>query len=129
MPAISPPPPRTNSRGSAFSSTSAQPDGNGFRGRLSSRAMFDLKSPNPGVPPLSRRRSSILSFGSLEASDFIRPGLGLDKNEMSQPEDHSHWHSSPLAFALLPGLAGLFFANGSAFVCVFPVACHESTQY
>lgn len=78
-----------------------------------------------GAPPLepsfSRRRSSLLSFSSLDdtrhsAGDFIRPSLGLDHEELTPPDELSHWHSSPLAFAFLPALAGLFFTNGSAFV-------------
>ncbi|KAH0373198.1 hypothetical protein KCU65_g679, partial [Aureobasidium melanogenum] len=75
----------------------------------------------PIEPSLSRRRSSLLSFSSLDdtrhsAGDFIRPSLGLDQDDPTAPEDLSHWHSSPLAFAFLPALAGLFFTNGSAFV-------------
>ncbi|CAD0087356.1 unnamed protein product, partial [Aureobasidium vineae] len=76
---------------------------------------------SPIEPSLSRRRSSLLSFSSLDdtrhsAGDFIRPSLGLDDDDSTAPEDLSHWHSSPLAFAFLPALAGLFFTNGSAFV-------------
>ncbi|KAI4728112.1 hypothetical protein E4T49_04005 [Aureobasidium sp. EXF-10728] len=76
---------------------------------------------SPIEPSLSRRRSSLLSFSSLDdtrhsAGDFIRPSLGLDHDDSAAPEDLSHWHSSPLAFAFLPALAGLFFTNGSAFV-------------
>lgn len=91
------------------------------RGRLSSRTPSDFKSPTSGTPPMPRRRSSILSFSSLDdtrhsARDFIRPGLGLNNNDNVQDEEPSNWHSSPLAFAFLPALAGLFFTNGSAFV-------------
>lgn len=42
--------------------------------------------------------------------------MGLDHEELTPPDELSHWHSSPLAFAFLPALAGLFFTNGSAFV-------------
>jgi hypothetical protein len=74
----------------------------------------------PSLP--SRRRSSLLSFSSLDgtrqsAGDFIRPGLSLDDDDDAVNLDEaSHWNSSPLAFAVLPAVAGLFFTNGSAFV-------------
>lgn len=91
------------------------------RGHLSSRTLAGFKSPTSGTPPMPRRRSSILSFSGLDdtrhsARDFIRPGLGLNGNDNVQDEEPSDWHSSPLAFAFLPALAGLFFTNGSAFV-------------
>lgn len=42
--------------------------------------------------------------------------MGFDHNAAAHDEEPSHWHSSPIAFAFLPALAGLFFTNGSAFV-------------
>ena len=119
------PPPRPSHNGIALGSSGTayqnQPEpvqgsASMLRGRLSSHSLADLKSPSSGTPHLPRRRSSILSFNSLEARDFIRPGLGLENEDISQYEEPSHWHSSPLAFAFLPALAGLFFTNGSAFV-------------
>lgn len=77
-------------------------------------------SPSPRPPPIPRRRTSILSFSSLEdasrsfTEDFIDPrtasGGRKDDTELT------NWHSSPLAFAILPAAAGLLFKNGSAFV-------------
>lgn len=119
------PPARTSHNGTPTVSSSriAQSEAQlpTLRGRLSSRTLAEPKSPMSGPPPLPRRRSSILSFTSLDdtrhtARDFIRPGLGLESDDLSRHEDPSHWHSSPLAFAFLPALAGLFFTNGSAFV-------------
>src|SRR4051812_5287605 len=61
-----------------------------FRGRPSSRTLSDLKASSLNTPsPLPRRRSSILSFSSLDdtrhsAGDFIRPGLGLDRDENTE---------------------------------------------
>jgi len=95
---------------------------------LTLRSRSSTKTSSPAAdgaqsfePSFSRRRSSLLSFSSLDdtrhsAGDFIRPSLGLDHDDSTAPEDLSHWHSSPLAFAFLPALAGLFFTNGSAFV-------------
>jgi len=73
-------------------------------------------------PPLPRRRSSLLSFQSFDdakqsvrhsATDFILPGLGLEPE--LRHDGPSHWHSTPLVFAILPALGGLFFTNGTAF--------------
>ena len=50
------------------------------------------------------------------ASEYILPGLGIDQNKTYTADESSHWHSSPLAFALLPAVGGLVFTNGSAFV-------------
>lgn len=49
------------------------------------------------------------------AGEYILPGLGIDSNRTVEDES-SHWHSSPLAFALLPAVGGLVFTNGSAFI-------------
>lgn len=92
------------------------------RSRLSTKTTPSVSDgASPVEPLLPRRRSSLLSFSSLDdtrhtAGDFIRPSLGLDDDNTIILEDPSHWHSSPLAFAVLPALAGLFFTNGSAFV-------------
>lgn len=93
-----------------------------LRGRLSAHTLSTRDPPSHAAAPLlPRRRSSILSFTSLDdtrqsAGNFIRPGLGLDDELETHHEEPSHWQSSPLAFAFLPALAGLFFTNGSAFV-------------
>ncbi|KAG9920310.1 hypothetical protein KCU98_g22357, partial [Aureobasidium melanogenum] len=104
--------------GSASSSALPLPPSLTLRSRSSTKI---IDGTPPAEPSLSRRRSSLLSFSSLDdtrhsAGDFIRPSLGLDQDDPTAPEDLSHWHSSPLAFAFLPALAGLFFTNGSAFV-------------
>ncbi|PNS15491.1 hypothetical protein CAC42_750 [Sphaceloma murrayae] len=79
------------------------------------------ESPRLSTPPLPRRRSSVLSYASdtrqsvqSSAGDFILPGLGIRTD--SDEDETSHWHSSPLAFALLPAVGGLLFTNGSAFI-------------
>ncbi|KAI5207131.1 hypothetical protein E4T39_02180 [Aureobasidium subglaciale] len=106
----------------ASSSAPPLPPSSTMRNRLSTKTTTPTPDgASPVEPLLSRRRSSLLSFSSLDdtrhsAGDFIRPTLGLDDDEISTLEDVSHWHSSPLAFAVLPAIAGLFFTNGSAFV-------------
>ena len=85
---------------------------------LRERSRHFSDTPHLETPPLPRRRSSILSYESLDetrqsATDFILPGLGLTNPHHNEP---SHWHSTPLLFAILPALGGLFFTNGSAFM-------------
>lgn len=71
-------------------------------------------SPPPG---LDRRRSSILSYSSIDgiAQDLINPSTSRARTSQDENEV-THWHSTPLAFAILPAVAGLLFKNGSAFV-------------
>ncbi|KXT03455.1 hypothetical protein AC578_1633 [Pseudocercospora eumusae] len=89
------------------------------RSRLLQRASTEA-SPSPRPPPLPRRRTSVLSFSSLEdasrsfTDDFL--DLRTDNGNQKAENKLSTWHSSPLAFAILPAIAGLLFKNGSAFV-------------
>jgi hypothetical protein len=68
-----------------------------------------------------RRRSSAFSYSSLEdattsfADDFISPRTNNIRKHKDD-EDVTHWHSTPLAFAILPAVGGLLFQNGSLFV-------------
>ncbi|KAF1823082.1 uncharacterized protein K489DRAFT_338853, partial [Dissoconium aciculare CBS 342.82] len=68
-----------------------------------------------------RRRSSAFSYSSLEdattsfADDFISPRTNNIRRHKDD-EDVTHWHSTPLAFAILPAVGGLLFQNGSLFV-------------
>lgn len=94
---------------------------NVLRNRLS-KERIGSPSPSSGSPrlppsPLLRRRSSLISFSSLEgfAGDYINPRTSNTPNA-SEENEVTHWHSSPLAFAILPAVGGLFFKDGSAFV-------------
>ncbi|POS86964.1 hypothetical protein EPUL_002407 [Erysiphe pulchra] len=71
----------------------------------------------------TRRRSSNISDYSLKdarnsiqasTEDLLFPRLNTLGNESIQVT--SPWHSAPLAFALLPALAGILFTNGSGIV-------------
>ena len=72
--------------------------------------------------PSGRRRSSILSDSIDGTQQSIRSStddLLLPKaqgSRYSASEEPSHWHSAPLALALLPAVGGLLFKNGSAVV-------------
>lgn len=75
-------------------------------------------SPSIGI----RRRSSNFSDYSLNEArrqfqsstdDLLLPKPGTGRDE-SFPA--SHWHSAPLAFALLPAVGGMLFKNGSSVV-------------
>lgn len=78
-------------------------------------------SQSPRPPELSRRRSSILSYSSIEDAtqsfhdDIINPRTSKGKTA-GEENEVTHWHSTPLAFAILPALGGVFFTNGSTFV-------------
>ncbi|KAF2841409.1 hypothetical protein M501DRAFT_989930 [Patellaria atrata CBS 101060] len=70
--------------------------------------------------PLNRRRSSLFSDLSLEdarqtlrsSTDNIFVPKATGTGHELQGET-SHWHSVPLAFAILPAVGGLLFKNGS----------------
>lgn len=70
-----------------------------------------------------QRRNSTLSDSLSEARNSIRsstddiflPRVARDDEDPVSTEE-SHWHSTPLALALLPAIAGVFFRDGSAFV-------------
>ncbi|KAK6435697.1 hypothetical protein LTR95_008121, partial [Oleoguttula sp. CCFEE 5521] len=90
-----------------------------IRQRLATRkaSQQDLRSP----PPISRRRSSLISYSSLDDmsssfDDLVNLTSRHRRPVTASGEEFTHWHSTPLAFAILPALAGLLFNNGSAFV-------------
>lgn len=72
--------------------------------------------------PLRHRRSSNLS----ESIDSTRQSIKSTTDDLLLPRagspealsnhEPSHWHSVPLALALLPALGGLFFQDGSVIV-------------
>lgn len=106
-------------RPSASSSSLNKPNSSrasDLRNRLS-RKSSNLRSPEPA---LLRRRSSILSYSSLEDArnsfhdDVIHPTSSARGH--GREDEITHWSSTPLAFAILPAIAGLLFTNGSAFV-------------
>ncbi|KAM0719129.1 hypothetical protein Q7P37_005034 [Cladosporium fusiforme] len=113
-------PPSRPSPTTTGNSYNAAPSANAVRQRLPHRQSSNgsLRSPPPELP---RRRSSILSYSSLEdatnsfTDDLLNPSSTRKLKKQKREED-SNWHSTPLAFAILPALAGLFFNNGSAFV-------------
>ncbi len=72
--------------------------------------------------PLNNRRPSTFSDSVSEARQSIfssTDDLLLPKVKSSgigTSHEPSHWHSAPLALALLPAVGGLLFQNGSAVV-------------
>ena len=64
----------------------------------------------------SSRRGSNISDSSLRSSaknlftSTVQPESTLPHGEVS------HWHSAPLAVAVVPALAGLIFRNGSVVI-------------
>lgn len=91
-------------------------------GQLRHRASINRWSSNLDSPQPIRRRSSNLTDFSIDdarrtirdsTDDLLRPRPHGDDNHGAEV---SHWHSAPLAFALLPALGGMFFKNGSSIV-------------
>ncbi|EME43303.1 hypothetical protein DOTSEDRAFT_72643 [Dothistroma septosporum NZE10] len=122
MTAVNPPypPPRTApataTATATTANTSALPQSAAARQRLSHHNSGNQDaSPSPRPDPL-RRRSSLISYSSLEdLNQIVNPKTGRTKDR-DEDNELTHWHSSPLAFAILPALGGLVFQNGSAFV-------------
>ncbi|OJJ48260.1 hypothetical protein ASPZODRAFT_32106, partial [Penicilliopsis zonata CBS 506.65] len=84
------------------------------------RAGMVADSPT-GIP--RQRRNSTLSDSVSEARNSIRSSTDdlffprvTRQADTHVPDEESHWHSAPLAMALLPAIAGLFFQNGSAVI-------------
>lgn len=103
-------------------STSATPaNAATIRSRIPHRQSSDGLSPSPRPSLQPRRRSSLISLSSIDEAtrsftdDYINPRTSKRRVD-DEENEMTNWHSSPLAFALLPALGGLFFNNGSAFV-------------
>ncbi|QIW99471.1 hypothetical protein AMS68_004989 [Peltaster fructicola] len=88
-----------------------------LRRRNTSKSAGDRAA--PAFSPL-RRRSSLISFTSIEDArtsfheDIIQPASA--RRKAKEEHEITHWSSTPLAFAILPAVAGVLFTNGSAFV-------------
>lgn len=101
------------------SGTSTAPTSAAVRNRLLPHPSSSSPSRTPPAQP--RRRSSLLSLTSLErsssqqswADELLNPKTGRSSHDDNQV---THWHSSPIAFAILPAVGGLLFTNGSAVV-------------
>lgn len=75
------------------------------------------------IPDWPERRNSTLSDTISEARNSIRSStddLFLPRvarhNDGRIATEESHWHSAPLALALMPAIAGVMFKEGSSFV-------------
>ena len=69
--------------------------------------------------PLRHRRSSNFSDSTRQSLKSSTDDLLLPRAkspDLLTNHEPSHWHSIPLALALLPALGGLFFQNGSIIV-------------
>lgn len=92
-----------------------------LRQRMLSRAATFSEGAHP--PPAPRRRSSIQSQYSdtrhsvrSSTDDLFRSLGNNDMEGLTTTDEISLWHSAPLAFAIVPAFAGLFFQNGGAVV-------------
>lgn len=98
--------------------SSARPSQSPLRFRPLGRASTLADMTNP----LKNRRSSTFSDSLDDARKSIfssTDNLILPRpkgSDVGDQEETSHWHSAPLALALLPAVGGLLFQNGGAVV-------------
>ncbi|KAJ5637175.1 hypothetical protein N7490_007054 [Penicillium lividum] len=93
------------------------PRNTSIRRRLPARTTLET------IPDWPQRRNSTLSDTISEARNSIRsstdelflPRAARHNGDQIALEE-SHWHSAPLALALLPAIAGVMFKEGSSFV-------------
>ncbi len=117
------PPPPTRASTTASARSPDPPLAAAIRQRFPQRQTSNQNLNGSLSPPPrpNRRRSSLLSYSSLDevaqtlTNDFINPSTNNARNSTDEDEV-THWHSTPLAFALLPAIGGLLFKNGSAFM-------------
>lgn len=81
----------------------------------------DISAEIPHSPGVRRRSSNLTDFSLDDARKSFRTStddLLLPKVSMNGAHglEASHWHSAPLAFALLPAIGGLLFKNGSSVI-------------
>lgn len=85
------------------------------RGSPASRFVPEIPSPN-----VRRRSSNFSDYSISEARKNFRSStddLLLPKPSATRQDgESSAWHSTPLAFALLPALGGMLFKNGSSVI-------------
>lgn len=105
------------------SNTSSQATGRASPSPLRHRALQKASAFADTTSALGRRPSSLFSTDSMDEArqslksstdDLLLPrvkGSGLETHH-----EPSHWHSIPLALALLPAVGGLLFTNGSQVV-------------
>ncbi|KAJ5776994.1 hypothetical protein N7520_000240 [Penicillium odoratum] len=87
------------------------------------RRRLPARTPLETIPDWPQRRNSTLSDTISEARNSIRsstdeiflPRVARHNGDPIALEE-SHWHSAPLALALLPAIAGVMFKEGSSFV-------------
>ena len=110
--------PATDRPSSVNAWTSGRASQSPLRKSLLSRASTFADSSSP----LGKRRDSSMTGSVEDARQSLRSStddLLLPRVRSSGLETHhepSHWHSAPLALALLPAVGGLFFKNGSGVV-------------
>lgn len=119
-PAPAPPPPLAHDEGYATATASAS----ALRSTAATARLRIAQTPSSthGLSPPPRRRSSLISFSSIDdatrtfTDEYINPRTRHRREGSSGEHEMTSWHSSPLAFAILPALGGLLFKDGSAFV-------------
>jgi hypothetical protein len=95
------------------------------RQRSQQRARLGSDAPPPPGPGLRRRSSNFSDYSLNEArrsfqsstDDLLLPRAPRgDAGALPAEQESSAWHSTPLAFALLPAVGGMLFKNGSSVI-------------
>ena len=108
----------SNETSTLMAKSTARQNVSPIRSRLLARASTIADISNP----LRHRRSSNFSDSVESTRQSIRSSTDnlllprATSAELETNHEPSHWHSAPLALALLPAVGGLFFQNGSAVV-------------
>ncbi|KAI9700249.1 MAG: hypothetical protein M1836_002263 [Candelina mexicana] len=118
-----------NSSPSRIAVHSPMTNGNGSNARADGSSPFRSRPPkrastlaDMSTNSRDRRRSSMLSDSVGDARQSLKSATDdlllptADKLGQEVAHEVTHWHSVPLAFALLPAVGGLFFNNGSAII-------------
>ena len=96
--------------GSGGYSTAVSSNPRAARSR-SSLSGADATTSSPPGSAKARRSSTIQDM-----TDLLKDTTDQVLQPAVAPDSGSHWNSIPLAFALLPAVAGVFFNNGSVVV-------------
>ena len=118
--------PTPSASSSAMAATTLSSDRTAVRKRVplrqSSPHNLSPASSRSSPQPPPGRRSSMLSLTSIDGvtssltSDIINPSLTRSGRHLGEndQEEVTHWYSTPLLFAILPAIGGVFFQEGAA---------------
>lgn len=115
----------SNSNGAASSTSCKDSFSSAVRLRPVPRAQTMGDTTNPSTPIMKHRRGSQITTDSQGERTSIRSSVDdllLPKSTTNDYElGSSHFHSTPLLFAVLPALGGILFEGGSVILTDFSI--------